>query len=75
MMKPFLQIQRRAHFSTEVAERHGFWNEMPAHYFSGPDDPNYGLAIETPYRIELDECTCTAARGLDGGVAACSLEK
>ena len=53
MMKPYLQIQGRAQFSTEAAERHGFWSGMLANYFSGPDDPNYGVVIVTPYRIEL----------------------
>ena len=53
VMKPYLQIQGRARFSTEAAERHGFWSEMLADYFSGPDDPNYGVVIVTPYRIEL----------------------
>lgn len=53
MMKPYLQIQGRARFSTEAAERHGFWNGMLANYFSGTDDPNYGVVIVTPYRIEL----------------------
>jgi general stress protein 26 len=53
VMKPYLQIQGQARFSTEAAERHVFWNEMLAAYFSGPDDPNYGVVIVTPYRIEL----------------------
>ena len=53
VMKPYLQIQGRARFSTEAAERHGFWSEMLANYFSGPDDPNYGVVIVIPYRIEL----------------------
>jgi general stress protein 26 len=53
MMKPYLQIQGRARFSTEAAERHAFWSGMLANYFSGPDDPNYGVVIVTPYRIEL----------------------
>ena len=53
MMRPYLQIQGRARFSTEAAERHGFWSEMLADYFSGPDDPNYGVVVVTPYRIEL----------------------
>jgi len=53
VMKPYLQIQGRARFSTEAAERHGFWSEMLANYFSGPDDPNYGVVVVTPYRIEL----------------------
>ena len=52
-MTPYLQIQGLARFSTEAAERHGFWSEMLAEYFSGPDDPNYGVVIVTPYRIEL----------------------
>jgi general stress protein 26 len=53
IMKPYLQIQGRARFSTEAAERHGFWSGMLANYFSGPDDPNYGVVVVTPYRIEL----------------------
>ncbi len=52
-MTPYLQIQGLARFSTEAAERHGFWSGMLANYFSGPDDPNYGVVIVTPYRIEL----------------------
>jgi len=52
-MTPYLQIQGQARFSTEAAERHGFWSEMLANYFSGPDDPNYGVVVVTPYRIEL----------------------
>jgi len=52
-MTPYLQIQGRARFSTEASERHGFWSEMLANYFSGPDDPNYGVVVVTPYRIEL----------------------
>ena len=54
-MKPYLQIQGRARFSREAHERHAFWNGMLSTYFSGPDDPNYGVVIVTPYRIEL--CT------------------
>ena len=53
VMKPYLQIQGKAHFSTEEAERHSFWSPMLANYFSGPDDPNYGVVIVIPYRIEL----------------------
>jgi len=53
MMKPYLQIQGRARFSTDEAERHSFWSEMLAGYFSGPDDPNYGVVVVTPYRIEV----------------------
>jgi general stress protein 26 len=49
---PYLQIQGRARFSTEEAERHAFWNDMLKPIFSGPDDPNYGVVIVTPYRIE-----------------------
>jgi general stress protein 26 len=55
VMKPYLQVQGRARFSTEAGERHAFWNETLAPYFSGPDDPNYGVVVVVPYRIEL--CT------------------
>lgn len=51
-MGPYLQIQGRAIFSTEERERHGFWFDMLGNVFSGPDDPNYGVIIITPYRIE-----------------------
>ena len=53
VMIPYLQIQGRARFSTEAEDRHGFWSEMLAGYFSGPDDPNYGVVIVTPNMIEL----------------------
>jgi general stress protein 26 len=53
VMIPYLQIQGRARFSTEAADRYGFWSELLAAYFTGPDDPNYGVVIVTPYRIEL----------------------
>lgn len=49
---PYLQIQGRARFTTEEGERHGFWNDMLKPIFSGPDDPNYGVVVVTPYRIE-----------------------
>ena len=51
-MAPYLQIQGRARFTTEEGERHGFWSDMLAPIFSGPDDPDYGVVIVTPYRIE-----------------------
>lgn len=54
-MTPYLQIQGRAEFCCDAAERNGFWKESLAHYFQGPDDPNYGVVVVTPYRIEL--CT------------------
>lgn len=53
VMIPYLQIQGRARFSSEAEDRHDFWSEMLAGYFSGPDDPNYGVIIVTPYLIEL----------------------
>jgi general stress protein 26 len=52
VMKPYLQVQGRARFSTERDERHRFWNDMLKPIFSGPDDPNYGIVIIIPYRIE-----------------------
>ena len=54
-MAPYLQIQGRARFTTEEGERHTFWNDMLKPIFSGPDDPNYGVVVVTPYRIEY--CT------------------
>ncbi len=52
-MKPYLQIQGRAEFCTDTAERNGFWKESLKNYFQGPNDPNYGVVVVTPYRIEL----------------------
>jgi general stress protein 26 len=49
----YLQIQGKAEFSTDKAEREGFWNDHLKKYFKGPDDPNYGIVIVKPYRIEL----------------------
>ena len=54
-MTPYLQIQGRARCATDEAERHGFWSDMLKPIFSGPDDPNYGVVVVTPYRIEY--CT------------------
>ena len=54
-MKPYLQIQGRARFTTDEEERHGFWSDMLAPIFDGPDDPKYGVVIVDPYRIEY--CT------------------
>jgi general stress protein 26 len=51
-MSPYLQIQGRAGFTTDREERHGFWNDMLKPIFSGPDDPNYGVVVVVPYRIE-----------------------
>ena len=51
----YLQIQGKAELSTDKAEREAFWNDYLTRYFKGPDDPNYGIIIVKPYRIEL--CT------------------
>ena len=51
-MKPYLQIQGRARLATDEQERHGFWNDMLAPIFDGPDDPKYGIVVIEPYRIE-----------------------
>jgi general stress protein 26 len=52
---PYLQIQGRGRMTTDEAERHVFWNDMLSDIFEGPDDPNYGIIIVKPYRIEY--CT------------------
>ncbi len=51
-MGPYLQIQGRAALNTSKEARHGFWSDMLAPIFSGPDDPNYGVLEITPYGIE-----------------------
>ena len=49
----YLQIQGKAELSTDKAEREAFWTDYLTRYFKGPDDPNYGIIIVKPYRIEL----------------------
>ena len=48
----FLQIQGRAKFTTDHTERESFWDPHLENVFDGPDDPEYGVLIITPYRIE-----------------------
>jgi general stress protein 26 len=52
-MWPYLQVQGRAELARTRAERQGCWKVSLASYFTGPDDPNYGIVIIKPYRIEL----------------------
>lgn len=54
--KAYLQIQGRAVLTADKDERHRFWTSQLDHVFDGPDDPNYGVLVITPYRIEF----CTA---------------
>jgi len=51
-MAPYLQIQGRATLNKSRDVRHGFWTDMLAPIFSGPDDPNYGVLEIKPYYIE-----------------------
>jgi general stress protein 26 len=51
-MVPYLQIQGRATLNTSKEARHGFWTEMLASIFDGPDDPKYGVIEVVPYRVE-----------------------
>lgn len=48
----YLQIQGKATISTDAKEKEALWNPELAQIFSGPDDPNYGVIIIEPYRIE-----------------------
>jgi len=57
----YLQIQGKATFSTEQAEKDAFWEEMLNAYWSGPDDPDYGILIIEPYRIEVHSMTSADA--------------
>jgi general stress protein 26 len=54
-MKPYLQVQGRAHFTADAQERHRFWNDSLKPIFDGPDDPKYGVVIVEAYRVEY--CT------------------
>ena len=49
---PYLQIQGRAVFTTDAAEREAFWSDRLKVLFNGPDDPRYGVVVLTAYRIE-----------------------
>lgn len=51
-MGPYLQVQGRATLNTSEAARHGFWSDMLAPIFSGPDDPEYGVIEIVPYYVE-----------------------
>lgn len=51
-MKPYYQIQGRAEVVVEASEKEAFWNPSLESIFSGPDDPNYAVAVIRPYRIE-----------------------
>ncbi len=52
-MKPYYQIQGKAELVATPEEKEGFWNPTLAPIFSGADDPNYGVVVIKPYRIEL----------------------
>jgi general stress protein 26 len=54
-MVPYMQVQATARLDTGKEARHGFWTEMLANIFDGPDDPKYGVLVMSPYRIEY--CT------------------
>ena len=51
--KNYMQIQGRAELVTDQPEKDAFWSEMLKEIFEGPQDPNYGVVIVKPYRIEL----------------------
>ena len=48
----FVQVQGLAEFSDKEEDRRNFWYGHLERYFSGPDDPNYGVVTVRPYRIE-----------------------
>jgi general stress protein 26 len=52
MTSPYLQIQGRAEFTTELKARQEFWSERLRILFDGPEDPNFGVVIVRAYRIE-----------------------
>ena len=51
--RQYLQIQGKAKISRDAALRDEMWKDFMTKYFSGPDDPNYGVGIVKPYHIEL----------------------
>jgi len=48
-----LQIEGSAEFVTERPEREAYWHDALKRYFTGPDDPNYGIVVVKPSRIEF----------------------
>ena len=44
------QIQGKATFSTDQAEKDAFWEDALKAYWSGPDDPDNGVLVIEPYR-------------------------
>jgi general stress protein 26 len=51
-MTPYLQIQGRAEVVNDAESKEAFWSDRLKMVFSGPDDPNYGVVVIRPYRIE-----------------------
>jgi len=51
--KNYLQIQGKAQFTTDKVDREMCWFDRLENIFKGPDDPQYGVVIVKPYRIEL----------------------
>lgn len=49
----YVQIEGTAAFVTDQAERDAFWHDNLKKYFSGPQDPSYGVVVVQPRRIEL----------------------
>ena len=57
VLKPdqWIQIEGTAEIKNEKNERHTFWNDSLKAVFTGPDDPNYGIIIVKPAKIELEK--------------------
>ena len=51
-LAPYLQVQGKALIRRDAAIRTQIWTNVLKKYFTGPDDPNYGVGIIKPYRIE-----------------------
>lgn len=51
--KEFVQIQGAATVTSDRAEREAIWYGHLERYFTGIDDPAFGVVIVKPYRIEL----------------------
>ena len=52
-MAPYVQIQGKATLTTNQDEKTALWDPACEKIFQGPEDPNYGVIIVTPYRVEL----------------------
>jgi general stress protein 26 len=54
----YCQVQGIAHIETDNAEKKKYWlPHFESYFVNGPEDPNFGIIIIKPYRIECVDGT------------------